>query len=441
MKLVDRAKLIYAAATMQYSEERSSNPESPLSNPADWFIDWVTGGGPSDAGIVVSEASAMRLSAVWASTRVLSEGVAALPKDVWQWSNKERTKKDRRPEHRLQKMLDEGFNPNMTAMDFFDAQQGHLATKGNCYSWIEYNGSGEPFAVWPLSPSHVSVRQMEDDPRKLFYEIDGVEGFLFPQEVLHVRGLSSDGIVGYSPLDVARETIGLGLAAQKHGAEFFGKGATPDGVLTTEKGMTKDQRKLTLEGWKAAHQNKRNIAILAGGLKFEQISITPEQAQFLETRQFQVTEIARIFRVPPHMIADLEHAHFRNIEHLDLAFVKYSLLAWIVRWEQWMNRRLFTPAEREAGYFVKFNVDGFHRGDSTSRTQNNKTAILTGWKNRQEVREDEGLNPGPPELEEYLKPTNMANADDDDPPSGGIGDDGTPATPPNGQEDEGDGNE
>lgn len=443
MRIRDRVKLLRWAATYQPSSaEGRSNPESPLSNPADWFVDWVTGGGPTDAGVTVSEQSAMRLAAVYACVRVLSEDVASLGKGVYK--KRKGGGKDKVDDHYLSPILETACNPLMTPFTLFETQQGHVTTKGNCYSFIEWNGAGEVANLWPMAPSATSVLQDEKDASKVVYEYNAEKEKLnlLPQEVVHVRGLGSDGLIGYSPLELAREVIGLGLAAQKHGSQFFGEGATPDGVLTTDKALNKEQRRLVLEGWKAAHQNKRNVAILSGGLKFESVSLPPEQAQFVETRKMQVTEIARIFRVPPHKIADLERATFSNIEHQDLAYIKYSLMSWALRWEQELNLKLFTPKQRKAGYFVAFDFDPFLRADIKSRAVYNKTAILTGWKNRNEVREADGLNPGPPELDEFLVPTNMVESDDLDEagdeitPTPTVGDDGTPSSPTNEEEEE-----
>jgi HK97 family phage portal protein len=222
--------------------------------------------------------------------------------------------------------------------------------------------------------------------------------YLSPSDVLHIPGLGFDGLVGYSPIAMAKNAVGLAIATEEYGAKFFANGAAPGGVLE-HPGTIKDPQKIK-ESWNAAYQgsgNSHRVAVLEEGMKYQPIGISPEQAQFLETRKFQINEIARIFRVPPHMLADLEKSSFSNIEQQSLEFVKYTLDPWVVRWEQSMCRALLMESEKSK-LFIKFNVDGLLRGDYVSRMSGYATARQNGWMSANDIRELENLDRIPVEL-------------------------------------------
>jgi HK97 family phage portal protein len=222
--------------------------------------------------------------------------------------------------------------------------------------------------------------------------------YLAPSDVLHIPGLGFDGLIGYSPIAMAKNAIGLAIAAEEYGAKFFANGAAPSGVLE-HPGTIKDPIRVK-ESWNSAYQGSANahrIAVLEEGMKYTAIGIAPEQAQFLETRKFQINEIARIFRVPPHMLADLEKSSFSNIEQQSLEYVKYTLDPWVVRWEQSMYRALLSESEKPS-YFIRFNVDGLLRGDYASRMSGYATARQNGWMSTNDIRELENLDRIPPEL-------------------------------------------
>ncbi|NME55999.1 phage portal protein [Dorea formicigenerans] len=232
--------------------------------------------------------------------------------------------------------------------------------------------------------------------------------------VLHIPGLGFDGLVGYSPIAMAKNAIGMAIACEEYGAKFFANGATPGGILE-HPGTVKDPAKVR-DSWNEAFGGSRNsnkVAVLEEGMKYTPISISPEQAQFLETRKFQIDEIARIFRVPPHMVGDLEKSSFSNIEQQSLEFVKYTLEPWIVRWEQSINRVLLMESEK-AAYFVKFNVDGLLRGDYQSRMNGYATARQNGWMSANDIRELENLDRIPAEQggDLYLINGNMTKLED-----------------------------
>ena len=221
---------------------------------------------------------------------------------------------------------------------------------------------------------------------------------LRPADVLHIPGLGFDGLVGYSPIAMAKNAIGLAIATEEYGAKFFANGAAPSGVLE-HPGTIKDPNRVR-EAWQSqfgGSSNSGKIAVLEEGMKYTPISISPEQAQFLETRKFQINEIARIFRIPPHMIGDLEKSSFSNIEQQSLEFVKYTLDPWVIRWEQSIARTLLNPDEKQT-YFVKFNLEGLLRGDYASRMNGYATARQNGWMSANDIRELENLDRIPPEM-------------------------------------------
>ena len=221
---------------------------------------------------------------------------------------------------------------------------------------------------------------------------------LAPSDVLHVLGLGYDGLVGYSPIAMAKNAVGLAMAAEEYGAKFFANGAAPSGVLE-HPGTIKDPERIR-QSWQSTFggsSNSNKIAVLEEGLKYTPIAISPEQAQFLETRKFQINEIARIFRVPPHMLADLEKSSFSNIEQQSLEFVKYTLDPWVIRWEQAMNKALLLDSEKRT-VFTKFNVDGLLRGDYASRMTGYATARQNGWMSANDIRALENLDRIPADL-------------------------------------------
>ena len=226
-------------------------------------------------------------------------------------------------------------------------------------------------------------------------------------------GLGFDGLVGYSPIAMAKNAIGLSIATEEYGAKFFANGATPGGLLEFP-GTVKNPDAIR-ESWNKgfSSSNSHKIAILEEGMHYTPISISPNEAQFLETRKFQIDEIARIFRVPPHMVGDLEKSSFSNIEQQSLEYVKYTLEPWIVRWEQALNRALLSDSEK-AAYFVKFNVDGLLRGDYQSRMNGYATARQNGWMSANDIRELENLDRIPAELggDLYLINGNMTKLED-----------------------------
>lgn len=360
--------------------------------------------GGTTSGKNVTEMSAMQMTAVYSCVRILSEAVAGLPLSLYHYNDS--GGKERALKHPLYRLLHDEPNSEMTSFAFRETLMSHLLLWGNAYAQIIRNARGEVIGLYPLMPSKMKVDR--DSNGRLFYlyqrssEDSPTLGkdsqvYLAPTDVLHIPGLGFDGLVGYSPIAMAKNSIGLALATEEYGAKFFANGASPAGVLE-HPGTIKDPQRVR-ESWNAAYQgsgNAHKIAVLEEGMKYTPIGISPEQAQFLETRKFQINEIARIFRVPPHMLADLEKSSFSNIEQQSLEFVKYTLDPWIVRWEQAMCRVLLSESEKPE-YFIKFNLEGLLRGDYASRMSGYATARQNGWMSANDIRELENLERIPEE--------------------------------------------
>ena len=376
--------------------------------------------GGSTSGKRVNERSSMQMTAVYSCVRILSEAVAGLPLHFYKYT--EDGGKEKAADHPLYFLLHDEPNPEMTSFVFRETLMTHLLLWGNAYSQIIRNGKGEVIALYPLMPDRMNVER--DSKGQLYYEytvgtddaptVKGSTVVLPPSEVLHIPGLGFDGLVGYSPIAMAKNAIGMAIACEEYGAKFFANGAQPSGVLE-HPGTLKDPSRVR-ESWQSTFggsHNANKVAVLEEGMKYTPISISPEQAQFLETRKFQINEIARIFRVPPHMVGDLEKSSFSNIEQQSLEFVKYTLDPWVSRWEQSMARSLLTPEEKKQ-YFVKFNVDGLLRGDYQSRMNGYAVGRQNGWMSANDIRELENLDRIPEEVggDLYLINGNMTKLSD-----------------------------
>ena len=359
--------------------------------------------GSSSAGKRVNERSAMQMTAVYSCVRILSEAIASLPLHVYKTSNE--GSKEKAVEHPLYFLLHDEPNPEMTSFIFRETLMTHILLYGNAYAQVIRNGKGEVIALYPLMPNRMNVDR--DDTGQLYYEymmtdtdaptMKGTTVKLSPYEVLHVPGLGFDGLLGYSPIAMAKNAIGLAIATEEYGSKFFANGANPSGVLE-HPGVLKDPSKIR-DSWTqtfGGSGNANKVAVLEEGMKYTPISISPEQAQFLETRKFQINEIARIFRVPPHMLGDLERSTFSNIEEQSLEFVKYTLSPWISRIEASMQRTLLKPDEKK-DMFIRFNVEGLLRGDYKSRMDGYAVARQNGWMSANDIRALESLDRIPEE--------------------------------------------
>ena len=358
--------------------------------------------GGSTSGKTVTERSAMQMTAVYSCVRILSEAVAGLP-HLYKYTDS--GGKAMALDHPLYRLLHDEPNPEMSSFVFRETLMTHLLLWGNAYAQIIRNGKNEIVALYPLMPNKVTVNR--DEAGRLYYTYyrgsdEAIKDKEFavtlqPSDVLHIPGLGFDGLVGYSPIAMAKNAIGMAIACEEYGAKFFANGAAPGGVLE-HPGTIKDPQRVR-ESWQSTFGgsgNANKIAVLEEGMKYTPIGVSPEQAQFLETRKFQINEIARIFRVPPHMVGDLEKSSFSNIEQQSLEFVKYTLDPWVIRWEQSIMRSLFSEDEKKK-YFVKFNLEGLLRGDYQSRMNGYAIGRQNGWMSANDIRELENLDRIPAE--------------------------------------------
>ncbi len=354
--------------------------------------------GGSTSGKAVTERTAMQMTAVYSCVRILAEAVAGLPLNLYHYLPD--GGKEKSYDHPLYRLLHDEPNPEMSSFVFRETLMTHLLLWGNAYAQIIRNGKGEVVALYPLMPNRMTVDR--EGNGQLYYSynrssdeaptMNGSTVILKPSDVLHIPGLGFDGLVGYSPIAMAKNAIGMAIACEEYGAKFFANGAAPGGVLE-HPGTIKDPQRVR-EAWQSqfgGSGNSNKIAVLEEGMKYTPIGISPEQAQFLETRKFQINEIARIFRVPPHMVGDLEKSSFSNIEQQSLEFVKYTLDPWVIRWEQSIMRSLLS-LEEKTQYFVKFNLEGLLRGDYQSRMTGYATARQNGWMSANDIRELENLD-------------------------------------------------
>ena len=371
--------------------------------------------GSTTSGKRVNERTSMQMTAVYSCVRILSEAVASLPLNVYRYTDN--GGKEKAIDHSLFHLLHDEPNPEMSSFIFRETLMTHLLLWGNAYAQIIRNGKGEVIALYPLMPDRMSVDR--DKNGQLYYKytknnddaptMESGSVYLSPSDVLHIPGLGFDGLVGYSPIAMAKNAIGLAIAAEEYGSKFYANGAAPSGILE-HPGTLKDPARVR-DSWNATFggsSNSNKVAVLEEGMKYTPISIAPNEAQFLETRKFQINEIARIFRVPPHMLADLEKSSFSNIEQQSLEFVKYTLDPWVIRWEQALYRALLSEEEKKTVFF-KFNVEGLLRGDYASRMNGYATARQNGWMSANDIRELEDLDRIPAELggDLYLVNGNM----------------------------------
>lgn len=378
----------------------------------DEFMDFLVDGNQGTAGVAVTEKTALYSTAVFACVRVLAETVASLPLPVYR--RLEPRGKKRAPEHPAYQLLHDQPNPYMTSFVFRETLMGHLATWGNAYAEIEYDPrTAKVKGLWPLRPDRMVDIKFQGDGLVYLYRLpDGTERLIKSYRMLHVAGLGFNGYVGYSPIGMARNAVGLAMATEDFGSRFFSGGARPGGVLL-HPGKMKDSGEQLRKQWNEMHSglsNQHRIAILEEGMEYKQIGIPPGDSQFLETRKFQIQEIARIYRIPPHMLADLERATFSNIEHQSIDFVVHTIRPWLVKWEQAIKQKLFAGTEKEK-YFAEFLVDGLLRGDTQTRYQAYATARQWGWLSANDIRELENQNPLPDGGDMYLVPMNMIPAD------------------------------
>ncbi len=395
MNILQRIKAGYIAATTATTRDKDG-----------WFVEWV-GGVSTASGERVGNDSAMRLSAVYACINAISEDVAKLPLNVYQETDGGKQKMKAHPVYRL---LHYQPNPDMTAMSFRQTLTAHCLSWGNGYAEIIRDNMGVPVELRPLRPDR--VKPMRDRNNRTMYRVTNDAGGivdLWSDEVLHIPGLGYDGVMGYNVIQYAREALGHAAALEKHGAAYFGNGATPGGILV-HPGRLSDTARTNLEKFHNKNHrgsdNANKTAIYEEGMQYTKISIPPNESQFIESRQFSIPEICRWFRIQPHKIADLSRSTYSNIEQQSLDYVTDTLSGWLKRWEQAIWWKLFADDEKDDGFYAEHVVEGLLRGDINTRYRSYAVGRQWGFLSVNEIRQKENLNPidgG----DQYLVPVNM----------------------------------
>ena len=383
-----------------------------LADAQDWYEAGILS--RSASGVRVTTEGALKLSAVYACVRILANTVASLPLHVYE---RQERGKQRADDFYLYDVLHNRPNPVMTSYRFRQTLMAHAALWGNGYAEIEWSQGGRVLALWPLSPAGMEKVETAGDRLVYHYRLpDGKLERIPGESVLHIRALGTDGLLGLSPIALARQTVGLGLAAEEFGARFFGNGANVGGVLQ-HPGALSDKAYGRLQHSMAEKyggiSNAMRMMILEEGLTYERVGIPPEDAQFLETRKFQVTDVARWYGIQPHLIADLDRSTNNNIEHQGIEFVVHTIRPWLVAWEQEIAASLLSAAERRR-YFAEFSAEGLLRGDAAARSQLYTSLFNVGAMSPNDIREKENMNPVEGGDEYFVQlnmvPVNMAAA-------------------------------
>jgi HK97 family phage portal protein len=360
---------------------------------SEWLLR-ALGATATATGRQIGANEALHISATYACVRVIAETIGSLPLVVYR--RLASGGKVRDPGYPLYRLLHDQANPVMTSMEVREALTGHAVLHGNGYAEIERDGGDGIRALWPLRPDRMTVFSdpATDEPRYLYTAPDGRQVAIPWQNVLHLRNFGSGGLTGYSTIELFRESYALALAAEEYGARFFANDSRPGGVLEVPHKLRDPER--LKASWEAAHRGMREswrVAVLEEGVTWKQIGIPPKDAEFLGLRKFQIAEIARIFRVPLHMIGELDRATFSNIEHQALEFVMHTVRPWAVRWEQVIMRDLFFRQPGARGRFAEHVLDGLLRGDALARAQALAIQRQNGVLTANEWREIENRNP------------------------------------------------
>jgi HK97 family phage portal protein len=373
---------------------------------SDDLAQMLIGGGGSDSGANVNPTTAMQLSTVYSCVKVLSESVGQLPLKVYERTP---TGRDYLPDHEIQQLLRRP-NPRQTGQEFWEMAVTLLKMTGNFYAFIVHGVGGRILEIMPYCAGAVEPKLRENGD--LVYHVtyaDGGTDILDADKILHIKGPSIDGLVGMSDIEQSKNAIGLAMSTEKHGAVLFKNGAQPQGVLSTDQVIADETYDRIRTSWNDTHQgtsNAHRTAILESGLKYQAMSLSNSDAQFLETRKYQRAEICGIFRVPPHKIGDLTHATFSNIEHQSQEFVSDSLMPILTRIESRVSDFMLGETAANANIFVKFDVRALLRGDMAARGDFYTKLQLAGALSPNEVRALEDMNPREGG-DIYLTPANM----------------------------------
>lgn len=387
-----------------------------------WLVDAFLGR-KTAAGVYMNPTAALSLSAYYAAIRNISEDCGKLPLFVYR--AREPRGRDKLFDHPVYRLLHDEPNEEMTAMAFRETLTHYALGWGNGYAEIVRDRAGRPVSLFPIHPSRVYPARVEGE---IIYDVViddilSINGLgsstrrervrLAAADMLHIHALSGEGIMGYSIATLARESLAMSQEAERFGATFFGNGALAGGVLEHPQKLEDKAYARIRESWNQMHQgagNAHKVAILEEGMKYNKVGIPPNDAQFLETREFQTEEIARWFRIPPHKIGSLKRSTFSNIEHQSIEYVNDALMPWLVRWEQEIDRKLFTPSERPVLY-AEHNVTALLRGDSAQRSTFYREQFNIGVLSPNDIRDLENMNPIGPEGDKYYIQSAMTTLD------------------------------
>jgi len=391
LKLRDRLKILF----------RGTTP----SNPAQWLTDFY-GGTDSTSGVKVNTETALGLSAYWACVKVIAETAGSTSLFLYERTNEGKKKAISHP---LYRVLNVQPNPNMSPYQWKELTGNHVALTGNSFSQIIRNEAGEVVELWPLRPDKMTKISVTKDNKKIYtYSTNNKDVILMQDDVLQVAGFGYDGIRGYDPVTILRNTIGHAIATEEFGQRFFANDARPGGFIEVERELSDPAYKRLKAAWNEQHQahdKKHSVAILEEGAKWHEVGIAPDNAQFIETMKNNTIKIAEIFRMPPHMIQSLDNATFSNIEHQSLEFVKYTMTPWFVRIEESINTQLL-KRDQQLKYFAEFNVNSLLRGDIVSRFTAYRTGREIGVLSSNEIRNLENMNGIGEKGNEYNIPLN-----------------------------------
>lgn len=381
-----------------------------LKTPPQWFVDYF-GCGESSAGVHVGHQSALHYTPFWASVRIISGTLAALPFKVYE--RLDDGGKRPQPMHKVYALVHERPNEYMDWVTFCETRMAHVLCYGNGYAEIQRDGAGRPVALWPLLPNRTS-RQVGDDGVP-YYEVRTETGESIPlrdENVLHIKGLGFDGYTGYDVISYHKDAIGYGIAVKEYGARFYQNDANPGGVLECPTAMSDKAFDRLKTSWNEKHtglSNAHRMQILEEGTKWTKIGVEPDKAQAIEAQKFTVDDCARIFQIPPHKIGSMEYSKYNNVEQLQIDFVCTTMLYWFRKWEQEINYKLFMPSER-GRMFCEILADAALRGNTEARTAFYAAGRQWGYLSINDIRAKENLNPIGPAGDIYLDPLNMAPA-------------------------------
>lgn len=381
---------MFRAALDTFRSPRNATVESPaVPLTSTTLLDWMTPG-PSASGISVTETTALGMSAVYQAVNLIAGTSASLPLHAYRAVSDDVRERIPRTSHAAHLLANP--HPDMTPYELWETEYAHLALWGNAYLRILRNQNNQVAELWPIHPSRVKCGRESENGTKV-YQIDGGDEPHTDKTILHIPGFGYDGICGVSPIRFARQNIGLALAAEKYGASLFGNGSLASGILQTEQRLKEGDADRLKKRWRdkaTGLDNAHDVVVLDTGAKFQQLSIAPEDAQFIESRRFQVTEVARMYGIPPHMLMETDRSTSwgTGIEQQNIAFVTYTLRRWLIRVEQRVTRLL-----RPHAAFASYAVEGLLRGDSSERAQFYSQMFKLGVYSTNDIRRLENLPP------------------------------------------------